>query len=275
MSHLGDYVVTGSHDRSLRRWERTDEPFFVEEEKEKRLEAMFEEGVAREAAPDSGQDGKDGKEGEAGAVAPAGKRSMDAVTAAENLGDALELAAVEQARLDAEAARPSTSSFAHNPLLLGLEPATFVWKTIGSISPSDLEQTLMVLPFSDALRIVKYLPAWLEKADRVETSVRVATLLVRIHQLQLSSTPDARVPLLKLQRVLRPAVQRLKDVMGFNLAAMRMVQRVAVSARAGGAAAAAGLQALADAGGEPSLKRKLLEARIESKLKAGGAEDSE
>ena len=39
---LGDLVVSGSHDRSLRRWERTDEPFFVEEEKEKRLESLFE-----------------------------------------------------------------------------------------------------------------------------------------------------------------------------------------------------------------------------------------
>ena len=39
---MGDFVITGSHDRSLRRWERTDEPFFVEEEKEKRLESLFE-----------------------------------------------------------------------------------------------------------------------------------------------------------------------------------------------------------------------------------------
>lgn len=39
---LGDVVVSGSHDRSLRRWERTEEPFFVEEEKEKRLESLFE-----------------------------------------------------------------------------------------------------------------------------------------------------------------------------------------------------------------------------------------
>lgn len=39
---LGDIVLSGSHDRSLRRWERTEEPFFIEEEKEKRLESLFE-----------------------------------------------------------------------------------------------------------------------------------------------------------------------------------------------------------------------------------------
>jgi hypothetical protein len=50
-SHAGDFFVTGGHDRSLRRWARSEEPFFVDEEKEKRLEALFEGG---------GEGGKDG-----------------------------------------------------------------------------------------------------------------------------------------------------------------------------------------------------------------------
>ena len=45
LSAHGDFLVTGSHDRSLRRWERTDEPFFVEEEREKRLESLFEADI--------------------------------------------------------------------------------------------------------------------------------------------------------------------------------------------------------------------------------------
>ena len=35
-------VVTGSADRTVRIWERTDEPFFAEEEKENRIESLFE-----------------------------------------------------------------------------------------------------------------------------------------------------------------------------------------------------------------------------------------
>jgi len=34
--------MTGSHDRSIRRWEKTDETFFLEEEKEKRLERVLD-----------------------------------------------------------------------------------------------------------------------------------------------------------------------------------------------------------------------------------------
>ena len=51
LSRLGDFVVTGSHDKSLRRWQRSDEPFFLDEEKERRLSALFEGG---DANPDQG-----------------------------------------------------------------------------------------------------------------------------------------------------------------------------------------------------------------------------
>lgn len=30
ISNRGDFLVTGSHDRSIRRWDRTEEPFFIE-----------------------------------------------------------------------------------------------------------------------------------------------------------------------------------------------------------------------------------------------------
>lgn len=42
VSSRGDFIVTGSHDRSIRRWDRTEEQFFIEEEKENRLEEMFD-----------------------------------------------------------------------------------------------------------------------------------------------------------------------------------------------------------------------------------------
>ena len=42
VSSMGDFVVTSGADRALRVWQRTEEPFFVEEEKEKRLESLFE-----------------------------------------------------------------------------------------------------------------------------------------------------------------------------------------------------------------------------------------
>ena len=42
VASLGDFIITAGHDRSFRRWERTEEPFFIEEERERRLESLFE-----------------------------------------------------------------------------------------------------------------------------------------------------------------------------------------------------------------------------------------
>jgi len=83
VSSYGDFVVTGGHDRSIRRWERTEEPFFLEEEQEKRLESLFEEGLDRDH--DAEGDPVDGK------TAAAAARSLDTVAAADDLVGALEL----------------------------------------------------------------------------------------------------------------------------------------------------------------------------------------
>lgn len=54
VSRGGDMCVSAGADRSLRVWQRTEEPFFVEEEKEKRLESLFEADLeARPLTPPS------------------------------------------------------------------------------------------------------------------------------------------------------------------------------------------------------------------------------
>ena len=42
VAKYGAIVVTGSHDRSIRVWRKTDEQLFLEEERERELESMYE-----------------------------------------------------------------------------------------------------------------------------------------------------------------------------------------------------------------------------------------
>lgn len=44
----GSFVLSGGHDRSLRLWRRTDEMVFLEEERERELEDLFEAELDRD-----------------------------------------------------------------------------------------------------------------------------------------------------------------------------------------------------------------------------------
>ncbi|GIL71861.1 hypothetical protein Vretimale_671 [Volvox reticuliferus] len=236
VSQFGDFVVTGSHDRSIRRWERSSEPFFVEEERERRLESLFEADIENTAADKDAAAGAAAAGDVAGAAAmTTGRRTLEAVSAADAIIDALEAAALELERLRtadreraeaATAGRPPPRPLPPNALMGSLAPSAYVFKVVSAVRASELEQAVMMMPFADALRLLGYLPQWLQGGGTaVELTVRLAVLLVRLHQGQLVATAAARPVLLALQRRLRVAAQGLKDVMGFNLAAMSYLVR--------------------------------------------------
>jgi len=178
-------------------------------------------------------------EGEEGGAAPAGRKTLESVSAADALVDALEMAAHEEERhrdhqkqLAAGGKSGAVPSLAPNPMMLGLTGSAYVLRALSSVRASDLESALLMLPFTDALRLLGYLPTWLEQGSAIELSTRVAVLLLRLHHSQLVATASARPLLLKLHKRLHPAVQGLKDVLGVNMAALQYLQR-ASSERSG------------------------------------------
>jgi U3 small nucleolar RNA-associated protein 12 len=58
-------------------------------------------------------------------------------------------------------ARPPTA----NPLLLGLTPGAYVLKVLAGVRSAELEQALLALPFTDALKLLAYLAAWLKQVS--------------------------------------------------------------------------------------------------------------
>eukprot|EP00882_Tetradesmus_deserticola_P029909 GHRQ01033543.1.p2 GENE.GHRQ01033543.1~~GHRQ01033543.1.p2 ORF type:complete len:149 (+),score=67.22 GHRQ01033543.1:491-937(+) len=114
-----------------------------------------------------------------------------------------------------------------NPLMLGLAADAYVLRSVAAVRANDLEQALLLLPFNDALRLLQWVSGWLAQGSQVELSCRVATLLLRLHHSQLTATPSARQTLVDLHKRLRAAVQGLRDTMGFNIAALKYMQRLA------------------------------------------------
>ncbi|XP_010524525.1 PREDICTED: WD repeat-containing protein 3-like [Tarenaya hassleriana] len=220
VSNRGDFIVTGSHDRSMRRWDRTEEPFFLEEEKEKRLEEMFESEIDNTV-----EDKHAPKEEvpEEGVAALAGKKTIETLTATDSIIESLDVAEEEKTRLSAyeeEKTKAEVADFLPNVVMLGLSPSDYVLRATSNVKTNDLEQTLLALPFSDALKLLSYLKDWTSSPDKVELVCRVAAILLQTHHNQLVTTPAARPVLTVLRDILHARVKECKDTIGFNLAAM-------------------------------------------------------
>lgn len=220
ISNRGDFIVTGSHDRSIRRWDRTEEPFFIEEEKEKIIEEKFESDVEnlnenrytlKEELP------------EEGSVGLPGKKTKETLTATDMIIDALDIAEAELKRIEQhkdETRNGKGSMLQPNDMLRGLSPSEYVLHAISIVQTNDLEQTLLSLPFSDALKLISYLKDWASNPAKVELVCRVTTVLLQTHYNQLPTTAAARPMLTVLKDILHRRVKEYKDTIGFNLAAM-------------------------------------------------------
>lgn len=226
VSSRGDFIITGSHDRSIRHWDRTEEPFFIEEEREKRLEEMFESDLdnldenryaPKELIP------------EEGSVGVPGKKTQETLTATDTIIDALDTAEAEIKRMDQhkeDKKNGKAGDFQPNIMMRGLSPSDYVLHALSNVNTNDLEQTLLSLPFSDALKLMSYLKEWALIPDKVELICRVTTVLLQTHHNQLSATPSARPMLTVLKDILHGRVKECKDTIGFNLAAMDHLKEI-------------------------------------------------
>lgn len=226
ISSRGDFIVTGSHDRSIRRWDRTEEQLFIEEEQEKRLEETFEADL--DSAMDHKYGQKDGAPDE-GSVGVPGRKTKETVTAADAIIDALDTAEEEVKRLDQHQEGQNNgngTTFQPNVIMQGQSPSDYVLNVVSNVRPNDLEQALLSLPFSDALKIMSYLKEWSMVPLKVELVCRVCLVLLQTHHSQLTTTPSARSILTELKGILYSRVKECKDAIGFNLAAMDHIKEL-------------------------------------------------
>ena len=107
-------------------------------------------------------------------------------------------------------------------MLMGQSPERYALSAIEKVRAADLEQAVLALPFSSALTLLDYLGGWLEAGEKTELTCRLASLIVRLHYVQLGATHRARAVLLRLRPLLRKRAKELRDLMGFNLAGMNM-----------------------------------------------------
>jgi U3 small nucleolar RNA-associated protein 12 len=160
----GSFVITGSHDRSMRIWEKTDEQLFLEEEREKELEELYENTLVSQMEKADVNDDME--------VDSAGKQTMETLKAGERLIEAIDIGDEEKNGWEAyEAAKarglPGQPP-QRNPILLAmgdLTPDRYVLNVLQKIKANELEEALMILPFSKVMSLLSYIESWAKKVN--------------------------------------------------------------------------------------------------------------
>ncbi|XP_067896854.1 WD repeat-containing protein 3 isoform X2 [Heterodontus francisci] len=225
ISPNGHHIVSSSHDRSLRLWERTREPIILEEEREMQRETEFEESVAKGDEPVVPGE----KDGEAGL---AGKKTIETVKAAERIMEAIELYREETKKLEeyrhacklaGKKLPPPT-----NPILAvygNISPSRYVLDIIRKVKSSEMEESLLVLPFSYIPDLLTLFNEYIQLSLEVELICRCLFFLLRIHFGQITSNQMLLTVIDSLKKNTIGKINEMKDVIGFNMAGLQFLQR--------------------------------------------------
>ncbi|KAI0750905.1 WD-repeat-containing protein [Daedaleopsis nitida] len=239
VSHHGKFVITGSHDKSIRVWEKLDEPLFLEEERERELEALYEAGVAdtlnRVDAPiGSGAPGADPSAPDGAETAAVSKQTTETLMAGERIMEALELADTElETFREYEEARRKGGLAAtvapppRNAVLAAydVEPEEYVLRVVQKVPGTALYDALLVLPFGKVVSLMRYLNIWAQREWNIALTSRIIFFLLKTHHHQIVANRVMRTALIPLRRNLREGLRRQKETIGYNLAALRFIQR--------------------------------------------------
>jgi len=246
ISTTGSFVISAGADRSLRLYERTKEPFFLDEEKEKRLDSMFEDNAGIEMDEEDrknserlfDKDGNNivGEQNGNNESGLAGRRTMETLDSADKIAAAVDLAKHELERRalyendKLQSVDPSkVPQLKPNPLLLNMEPRQYALYQVAQVRPAELERAILCLPFLYCRLLLDYLKYWLERNEKVELCCTMTNLIIRLHFQQLGATREARATLDALKPLIRSRTKERLDDLGFNIAGLDVIERSAIA----------------------------------------------
>lgn len=226
ISHSGEFIVSASHDKSIRIWQQTDEQIFLEEEREKELEDLYDNTLAASLDDDDAHP-NDADKPEAVAAT---KQTTETLMAGERIIAALELGIEDLALMEewerAKETNPRAAPPQRHPQFLALgniSAELHLLRTIERVPAAALQDALLVLPFVQLPALFTFIQLWAQHGLNVPLTCRILFFLLRTHHRQIVATRLMRPLLARIRASLRAVLARRKDEMGFNLAALRFI----------------------------------------------------
>ncbi|GAA5891359.1 hypothetical protein JCM8208_002599 [Rhodotorula glutinis] len=238
VSYKGNFVVSGSHDKSIRIWEKTEEPLFLEEERERELEEMYANASNARGERDELRVLPSGEEVPEAESTEVTKSTTETLMAGERILEALELAEIDRLAMsayddevalapNAEAAKrvPFPSRNAVFAMYNNVSADEYVLKIVKGIPAAQLQDALLVLPFGRVTQLIEHIDVWAHKGWQLALTSRVLFFLLRTHHSQIVATRALRPTMVQLKGHLRESLKKQKNTLGYNLAALKFLAR--------------------------------------------------
>lgn len=229
IAHSGDFLVSASHDKSIRLWQQTDEQIFLEEEREKELEELYENTLLTSLDNDDTQANGDADGVEATA---AGKQTAQTLMAGEKIAEALEVGLEDlhlmQQYEEAKRTNPKVAMPQRDAVFLAnnnVSASVYVLGVFQRVPSASLQDALLVLSFSQLPALFTFLALWASEGRNIPLTCRILFFMLKVHQKQIVSTRTMRVMLEDLGQKLRHTLEQQKHDLGFNLAGLRVLGR--------------------------------------------------
>ncbi|KAF7560887.1 hypothetical protein G7046_g3265 [Stylonectria norvegica] len=224
ISNTGNFLASAGHDKSIRIWEETDEQIFLEEEREREIEELYESTLTTSLERD--QDAAD----ENGEVGAATRQTTETMMAGERIAEALEMGMADLNLLkeyeEAKLTNPNAQPPQRNMVFLALGNITaeaHVLSVLQRIKAAALQDALLVLPFATVPILFTFLNIFASRSMNIPLTCRILFFMLKTHHKQIVASRTMKGMLDGIRINLRATLKRQKDEMGVNIAALKVV----------------------------------------------------
>ncbi|KAK6465815.1 beta transducin [Scheffersomyces coipomensis] len=245
MSNDGEFMVSTSHDHSIRLWSKNDDQVFLEEEREKEMDELYENNLIDSLEDDepavyNNNNEEDGEGADINGVEKVTKQTMETLKAGERLMEALDIGItdldarqvyLQQLKIDkANAIKPEPAIVLS---ALNLTAEQYVLKEVLKIRTSQLDDALLVLPFSYSLKLLRMIEVWTNE-DNITSNVVNMSLICRLlffvirnnaRELIGQKDPHLRNQLIKVKQQLRTELNKTSKQLGVNTQGLKFIKQ--------------------------------------------------
>jgi len=211
----GKTLISTSHDKSIRIWEESEELVVLGEQETAQVEEDYLDKMidAEDIVP-----GESTEQESEMAV----KKSLESIKGTELILEAVEI-------MRAERAAEKSGDLKRNPhpLITAYGSSTldhFILDAITKVRSSNLEKSLLMVPFGYVSDILKSLSQCIKLHYKMEVATRVVIFLLKIHHNYISRALHLFPMIQDLKAEIVKELDEAKDLVGFNAAALKLLK---------------------------------------------------